>query len=157
MTTRVQPPQVQPLQVQPLQVQALQAADRATWEPLARGYKCFYETDLADAEYNAAWQRLLHDPRFVGLGAWQGGVLVGIVHALFHASTWADEVCYLQDLFVAEAARGSGAGAALIDAVATACRQRGASRLYWLTHHGNAAARTLYDRVAVNKASSTTT
>ena len=137
--------------IQSLQVQPLQAADRAAWEPLARGYKRFYETDTSDAEYSAAWQRLLHDPRFVGLGAWQDGVLVGIVHALFHASTWADEVCYLQDLFVAEAARGSGSGAALIDAVATVSRQRGASRLYWLTHHGNATARALYDRVAVNK------
>ena len=137
--------------IQALQVQALQAADRASWEPLARGYKRFYETDIPDAEYSAAWQRLLHDPRFVGLGAWQDGVLVGVVHALFHASTWADEVCYLQDLFVAEAARGSGAGAALIDAVATVSRQRGASRLYWLTHHGNTTARALYDRVAVHK------
>ena len=146
MTTRIQASQDQPLRVQPLQ-----AADRGAWEPLARGYKRFYETGTSDAEYNAAWQRLLHDPHFVGLGAWQGGVLVGIVHALFHASTWADEVCYLQDLFVTEAARGSGAGAALIDAVATVSRQRGASRLYWLTHHGNATARALYDRVAANK------
>ena len=146
MTTRAQPSRVRPLRVQ-----ALQTADRAAWEPLARGYKRFYETDIADAEYDAAWQRLLHDPRLVGLGAWQDGVLVGIVHALFHASTWADEVCYLQDLFVAEAARGSGAGGALIDAVATVCRQRGAARLYWLTHHGNATARALYDRVAAHK------
>ena len=105
----------------------------------------------ARADYSAAWQRLLHDPRFVGLGAWRGGVLVGVVHALFHASTWADEVCYLQDLFVTEAARGSGAGSALIDAVATVSRQRGAARLYWLTHHDNTAARALYDRVAVNR------
>lgn len=134
-----------------IDIKALQAADRAAWEPLARGYKLFYETQLADAEYDAAWQRLLHDPRLLGLAAWRGGSMVGIVHALFHASTWADEVCYLQDLFVADAARGSGAGAALIDAVAAASRQRGAARLYWLTHHGNATARALYDRVAVNK------
>ena len=134
-----------------IEIKALQAADRKAWEPLARGYKDFYETQIADAEYDAAWQRLLHDPLFVGLGAWRGGTLVGIVHALFHASTWADEVCYLQDLFVAEAARGSGAGSALIDAVASASRQRGAARLYWLTHHGNTTARALYDRVAVNK------
>ena len=95
-----------------IEIRALQVADRAAWEPLARGYKRFYETDTSDAEYAAAWQRLLHDPRFLALAAWRGDAMVGIVHALFHASTWADEVCYLQDLFVAEAARGSGAGAA---------------------------------------------
>ena len=132
-------------------IKTLQATDRKAWEALARGYKRFYETDIPDSEYAAAWQRLLHDPRFVGLAAWRGGAIVGIVHALFHASTWADEVCYLQDLFVAEAARGFGAGAALIDAVAAASRRRGAGRLYWLTHHSNSRARVLYERMAVNK------
>jgi GNAT superfamily N-acetyltransferase len=135
----------------PVQIKPLIAADRAAWEPLARGYKAFYETEIADSEYDAAWQRLLHDSRLVGLAAWQGGVLTGIVHALFHTSTWADEVCYLQDLFVTEAARGQGAAAALIDAVATAARQRKSARLYWLTHTDNHRARALYDRVAVNK------
>lgn len=134
-----------------IEIKALRPADREAWEPLACGYKLFYDTGTSDAEYAAAWQRLLHDPRFLGLAAWRGDAMVGIVHALFHASTWADEVCYLQDLFVTEAARGSGAGAALIDAVAAASRQRGAARLYWLTHHSNAAARALYDRVAVHK------
>ncbi len=132
-------------------IKALQAIDRLAWELLARDYKRFYETDIPDREYDVAWQRLLHDPRFVGLAAWRGGAMVGIVHALFHASTWADEVCYLQDLFVAGAARGTGAGAALIDAVAAASRQRGAGRLYWLTHHSNSTARALYERMAVNK------
>lgn len=134
-----------------LHIRALTAPDRAAWEPLVRGYKAFYETVIDNSEYDAAWQRLLHDSRFVALGAWHGDVLVGIVHALFHASTWMDEVCYLQDLFVADAARGRGAAAALIEAVAQAARARPAARLYWLTHANNARARALYDRVAVNK------
>jgi GNAT superfamily N-acetyltransferase len=129
-------------------VQALHEQDRAVWEPLARGYKLFYQTLTIDAEYSTAWQRLLADTRFVALGAWHQGVLVGITHAFFHASTWADEVCYLQDLFVDEAARGQGAAAALIEAVAVAARARGAARLYWLTHTDNQRARALYDRVA---------
>ncbi len=136
---------------QPVQIQTLAAPDRAAWELLARGYKAFYETATTDSEFEAAWQRLLNDSRFVGLGAWQGGALVGMVHALFHASTWSDQVCYLQDLFVAEAARGQGAAEALIEAVANAARQRQAARLYWLTHSSNARARALYERVAVNK------
>jgi GNAT superfamily N-acetyltransferase len=132
-------------------VQALRAQDRAAWEPLARGYKLFYQTLTTDAEYSAAWQRLMADTRFVALGAWHQGMLVGMTHAFFHASTWADEVCYLQDLFVHEAARGQGAAAALIEAVAVASRARGAARLYWLTHVDNQRARALYDRVAVHQ------
>lgn len=56
-------------------------------------------------------------------------------------------VCYLQDLYVAEEARGLGAGRALITAVADAARDANACRLYWLTHEGNSTARALYDRV----------
>jgi GNAT superfamily N-acetyltransferase len=37
---------------------------------------------------------------------------------------------------------------ALIERVAQAAREGGASRLYWLTQEGNASARALYDRLA---------
>ena len=58
------------------------------------------------------------------------------------------DYCYLQDLFVAEGARGRGLGRALILAVEQLARAAGASRLYWLTHETNAVARALYDRLA---------
>ncbi len=80
-----------------------------------------------------------------------GPSVVGIAHALFHASTWADTQCYLQDLFTADDVRGQGVAAALIDHLAHLAHARGADRLHWLTHHSNARARQLYDRVAVNK------
>ena len=83
----------------------LGGGDRARWELLARGYKAFYETELADA-------------------------------------------CHLQDLFVDPAARNRGVARALIEAVAATARERGAFRLYWHTHTGNATARALYDKVA---------
>ncbi len=54
----------------------------------------------------------------------------------------------MQDLFVDEAARGLGVAQALIEQVAQAAHQRGAPKLYWLTHQTNARARRLYDRVA---------
>ena len=47
-----------------------------------------------------------------------------------------------------EAARGSGAGRALIEAVADRARAQARTRLYWLTQTGNATARLLYDRMA---------
>lgn len=54
----------------------------------------------------------------------------------------------LQDLFVDESVRGQGVARALITQVAQVARERGAPRLYWLTHHTNTRARHLYDRVA---------
>jgi GNAT superfamily N-acetyltransferase len=131
-----------------IDVRPLAPEDRAGWEVLARGYKAFYETDVPDEGYEQTWQRLLRGAEVHGVGAWLSGRLVGIAHYLFHATVWSADCCYLQDLFVAEEARGRGAARALIDGVASEARDRGASRLYWLTKQDNATARTLYDKVA---------
>ena len=131
-----------------LRVAALAAADHPRWLELARGYKAFYKTPVTAAEYQRAWKRLLANDRVWGLGAHRDGQLVGITHYLFHSSTWNEEVCYLQDLFVDPALRGRGIARALIEAVAKAALARGAERLYWLTQEHNAAARALYDKVA---------
>jgi GNAT superfamily N-acetyltransferase len=126
------------------------ADERATWEPLWKGYQTFYEVALSDEITATTWTRL-HDPSepmFV-LGAYLDGKLVGIVHSLYHRSCWTiGNYCYLQDLFIASEARGMGIGRALIEAVANEARAAGASRVYWLTQEGNAAARALYDQVA---------
>ncbi len=123
-------------------------SDRAAWERMARGYNDFYETVLPAADYDRAWRRLRADQEIHGLGARLDGRLVGIAHFLFHANVWRDDVCYLQDLFVDEAVRGQGAARALIEAVAAAGEERGASRFYWQTKHDNLRARALYDKVA---------
>jgi ribosomal protein S18 acetylase RimI-like enzyme len=73
----------------------------------------------------------------------------GLVHSIYHRSAWTtSDDCYLQDLFVADDARGSGVGRALIEHVYADARRRGASRVYWLTRKSNHNARQLYDRIA---------
>lgn len=134
-------------------VAPLQASDRPAWEELARGYKAFYRTPTSGEQYEAAWQQL-QDPGsgFCGLGACldpaPAGALAGIAHYLFQPVMWYGSACYLQDLFVAETARGQGAARALIERVAEVARIRGATRLYWHTQEDNARARLLYDKVA---------
>ncbi len=122
--------------------------DRARWEVLARGYKEFYETTEPDAGYEQTWERLLRGDDVHGAGARVDGELVGITHYLFHANVWSPGACYLQDLFVDEAARGHGVARALIEHVAQATRDRGLPRLYWHTQQDNVTARALYDKVA---------
>jgi len=126
----------------------LEPSDRAAWEELARGYKEFYRTPTSAQEYEAVWQQLMAGTEFYAFGARLDGTLVGITHYFFHPFIWYGEACYLQDLFVADAARGQGAARALIERVAEAARERGAGRLYWNTHEDNARARLLYDKVA---------
>ena len=84
-----------------------------------------------------------------GFVAESGGRVVGIAHAVLHASTWHDgPACYLEDLFVDADARGAGAGRALIEAVTTWGREAGAERIYWITQDHNRTARRLYDTLA---------
>jgi len=133
-----------------VEIRPVRPDERDAWEPLWSGYLTFYETAVAPEVTDTTWKRL-HDPTepMHVLGAYIDGALIGIVHFLFHRSTWTvGDYCYLQDLFTAPAARGRGAGRALIEAVTERARQAGASRVYWLTHEANATARFLYDRVA---------
>jgi GNAT superfamily N-acetyltransferase len=131
-----------------VRIQPLKAEDRAAWEVLARGYKHFYNTPTSDAEFDAAWRRLLDRDGVHGLAAWLDGQLVGIAHYLFHTSVWATANCYLQDLFTLQDARGKGVARALIEAVAHEARERKVARYYWLTQEHNAVARVLYNKVA---------
>ena len=126
--------------------------ERAAWEPLWDGYIAFYKATLEPGASDAVWQRF-HDsdePMFL-LGAYVEGRLTGIVQYLYHRSSWTPgNYCYLQDLFVADSARGLGLGRALIEAVYEKAKADGCSRVYWLTQTSNAQARILYDQVADN-------
>ena len=130
-------------------VTALEPNDRPRWTELWRAYLAFYDTILPQEVYDHTWFRIIADESIHGLAARRDGSLIGITHFLYHAHGWTlAHACYLQDLFVEPAARGSGAGRALIEAVAAKARLHGADRLYWTTQADNAAARQLYDRLA---------
>ncbi|MCV0394281.1 MAG: GNAT family N-acetyltransferase [Rhizobiaceae bacterium] len=132
-------------------IRPLEQSDHADWRRLWTAYLTFYETSVPEDVYETTWKRLFDpgefEPKcFVAL---RDGEPVGLVHFMFHRSCWSIEGnCYLQDLFTDEAARGSGAGAALIEAVRQAAAERGVRNVYWMTHETNATAQRLYDRVA---------
>ena len=133
-------------------IRQIEAGDRARWTELWRGYLTFYETVLPDEIYAATWARLFDpaEPVFGALSLDGDGTAVGLVHYLYHRTTWSTaDSCYLQDLFVDPAVRGGGHGRALIEHVAAEARQAGATRLYWNTHETNVTARRLYDAVGV--------
>ena len=126
--------------------------EREAWNPLWADYLAFYKTTLTRDISDLAWTRF-HDPEepIFALGGYVDGELMAIAHYLFHRSTWATHrYCYLEDLFVADTARGQGLGRALIEAVYARAEAANASRVYWLTQSNNAQARALYDKVAYN-------
>jgi GNAT superfamily N-acetyltransferase len=133
-----------------IKVREARKDDFAQWEPLWDGYMRFYERE-PDAKITAAtWQRFFdsYEPMHV-LVAEMDGRIAGIVHYIFHRSTWMiGPTCYLQDLFTDARVRGQGAGRALIEAVYAKAHEAGARRVYWLTHETNATAMKLYDSIA---------
>jgi GNAT superfamily N-acetyltransferase len=132
-------------------IRALAAADFASWDRLWLAYLRFYRADVS-AEVTAATFRRLCDQTdgMVGLVAIdEQGELVGLAHLVFHPSTWsAGPYCYLEDLFVTPAARGTGTARQLLEAAFAKARSRGAARTYWETQEFNGPARSLYDQVA---------
>lgn len=132
-------------------IRPLLPADEPQWRALWTGYLEFYEASVSEEVYRTTFARLLgDDPQdFHGLVAEADGRLIGLTHYLFHRHCWrVENVVYLQDLFVSPAARGTGAGRALIEAVYAAADAAGCPTVYWLTQDFNATARALYDRIA---------
>ncbi|MEM7668829.1 MAG: GNAT family N-acetyltransferase [Pseudomonadota bacterium] len=134
-----------------LVIRPLVASDEPQWRGLWTGYLDFYETSVPEEVYQTTFARLLgDDPQdYHGLVAEREGTLLGLTHYLFHRHCWrVENVIYLQDLFVSETARGTGAGRALIEAVYAAGDAAGCPSVYWTTQDFNATARQLYDRIA---------
>ena len=135
-------------------VRPIERTDYAAWRPLWDGYNRFYgrhgPTALPENISEATWERFFSPEEPVhALVAAENGRVIGIVHYLFHRSTTRlTDVCYLQDLFTAEDARGRGVGRQLIQAVYKAASAGGSTRVYWQTKVTNAPGRALYEKVA---------
>lgn len=134
-----------------LTIRPLENTDFVGWHQLWTDYLAFYDTTVPAEVYQVTFDRLC-DPdhhRQHALVAVQDGGLVGLVHYIYHPHNWrVEDVCYLQDLYAAPAARGMGVGRALIEAVYAAADDNGTPTVYWLTQDFNTTARQLYDRVA---------
>jgi GNAT superfamily N-acetyltransferase len=87
-------------------------------------------------------------PRFeAALALNDGGQAIGYAIWLeTYSSFVARPTMYLEDLFVLEEARGSGAGGALFDHVRALGEQRGCGRMDWQVLDWNSTARDFYQR-----------
>ena len=141
------------LMAKPL-VRPVRPEDYDSWLPLWEGYNAFYgrsgPTALPAAVTQTTWARFFDATEPVhALVAESDGTLLGLTHYLYHRSTISIvPVCYLQDLFTAEAARGMGVATALIQEVYRQAMQTKSSRVYWQTHETNLTAQRVYDKVA---------
>jgi GNAT superfamily N-acetyltransferase len=80
------------------------------------------------------------EPALFGHVALAGGEHVGMALWFLNFSTWRGRHgIYLEDLYVRPTARGTGAGKALLAALAAICAERGYERLDWSVLHWNPA------------------
>ena len=134
-----------------VQIVAVNRADKTGWLPLWQAYLVFYDHPLADEITDLTFERMLDEtvPLYM-LVAKSDDAVVGFASFILHPSTWAKVgYCYLEDLFVAEAARGQGIARGLIAAVAAEAKAKGAERLYWVTDEANKTAQALYESLAI--------
>jgi GNAT superfamily N-acetyltransferase len=119
--------------------------------PLMRAYCDFYGVAPTDAALLAMSRALIADPEREGvqlIARNADGTAVAFATVFW---TWqtlsASRAAVMNDLFVAEDARGTGTAEALIAACGDAARAHGAPKLVWQTAKDNVRARAVYDRV----------
>jgi GNAT superfamily N-acetyltransferase len=122
--------------------------------PLMRAYCDFYEVSPSDEALLAMSQALIADPAREGvqLLARIDGRAVGFATVFWSwATTSAERIGVMNDLYVAPEGRGTGAAEALIQACRAECAARGAGKLTWQTAPDNERAMKVYDRVGATR------
>jgi len=92
-----------------IEIRPAQAPDARDWLSLWQGYCAELNGRVSDEATNGRWQRILSPREPIGslLAFSPEGEPVGFANYVLHPHTWSlRPVCYLEDLFVASAARG---------------------------------------------------
>ncbi|MGO4565737.1 N-acetyltransferase family protein [Rhizobium sp. 2YAF20] len=121
--------------------------DEMGWRELWSDYLDFYRVTVAPDITDMTWRRIFDPASTIFMRvATVEDEMMGFALCITHEGTWTHALdCYLEDLFVDEAARGKGVGRALLDDLVAFSKAKGWARLYWHTEETNATARMLYD------------
>jgi GNAT superfamily N-acetyltransferase len=125
------------LEIRPIEPDDVPAVVRMVHE-LAEYERAPHECELTDEQLRAAL--FVDRPALFGHVALVDGQPVGFSLWFLNFSTWRGvHGIYLEDLYVTPAARGTGAGRALLATLAAICVGRGYSRLDWWVLNWNPA------------------
>jgi GNAT superfamily N-acetyltransferase len=135
----------------PAQINQVREEDLDDLLPLMRAYCDFYGVAPTDAGLLEMSRALITDPQREGIqliARDADGTAVAFATVFW---TWqtlsASRAAVMNDLFVAEHARGTGIAEALIAACGDTARAHGAPKLVWQTAKDNLRAQAVYDRV----------
>jgi GNAT superfamily N-acetyltransferase len=123
--------------------------------PLMRAYCDFYEVAPSDDDLLGLSRALIASPGCHGaqlIAREDQGRAAGFATVFWTWSTLqAAQVGVMNDLFVADHARGAGVAEALIAGCVDLCRERGAVELGWQTAKDNLRAQAVYERVGARR------
>jgi GNAT superfamily N-acetyltransferase len=132
------------------QIRDIREGDQHEWRRLFTEYGVFYKTSFDGEVLDGVWAWLMDaESEVCAVVAVDDGRAFGFAHYRQLPDTFtAGPAWFLDDLYVEPGHRGSGAGAALIDAVAERAASDGGGTLRWITAADNAAAQSVYDKLA---------
>ncbi len=132
------------------EIRDIREGDHDNWRRLFTEYGVFYETHFGPTVLDGVWAWLMDaESEVCAVVAVDGGRAFGFAHYRQLPDTFtAGPAWFLDDLYVEPGHRGSGAGAALIDAVAERAASDGGGTLRWITAADNETAQSVYNRVA---------
>ncbi|MBB2893206.1 GNAT family N-acetyltransferase [Flexivirga oryzae] len=131
-------------------VRPVDAADEARWRELFRGYRDFYRLPDSDEVVSRVWGWLMdpeHECQGLVAETADGLIAIGDYRRFARPSTGTVGL-WLDDLFTDPAARGNGAGRAIIARLTDIAASEGLSVVRWITADDNQQAQALYDQVA---------
>lgn len=131
-------------------VRAATPKDRMAWDVLYDAYAQFYEVPQTPHMRARVWDWIMDPNHSVSaLVADLDGTLVGFAHLrVFARPLAATTGLYLDDLFVAPPARGTGVADALLAQAKRQAADDGHSVVRWITAQDNSRARGVYDKHA---------
>jgi GNAT superfamily N-acetyltransferase len=135
----------------PAQINQVREEDLGDLLPLMRAYCDFYEVAPSDEALLGMSRALIADSEREGVQLIARDTAGSAIAFATVFWTWqtlsASRAAVMNDLFVAEHARGTGTAEALIAACGDAARAHGAAKLIWQTAKDNLRAQAVYDRV----------
>lgn len=131
-----------------LTIRIVEPGDQSAWAELYAGYRAFYRLPDDPMAVATTWQWVRDGEHgLVGLVAVDDdNVPIALANVRWFARpSSATMGLYLDDLFTAPEARGSGAASALLKHAAEVAGEGGGSVVRWITAADNATARAVYD------------